>query len=37
MTQITIIEKEDYIVLFIKPESLDDHDGHHDLDVITLA
>jgi hypothetical protein len=29
MTQITIVEKEDYIILFIEPKSLDDHNGHH--------
>jgi hypothetical protein len=30
MTQITMVEKEDYVILFIEPESLDDHDGYHD-------
>jgi hypothetical protein len=37
MTQITTIKEEDYIILFIKPESLDDHDSHHDLGSQLIA
>jgi hypothetical protein len=33
MTQIIIIKEEDYVVLFIEPELLDDYNDHHDLDL----
>jgi hypothetical protein len=29
MTQITAVEEEDYIILFMKPELLDDYDDHY--------
>jgi hypothetical protein len=32
-----MIKKEDYIILSIKPESLDDHDDHHDLGLQLIA
>jgi hypothetical protein len=32
-----MIKKEDYIILFIKPESLDNHDNHHSLGLQLIA
>jgi hypothetical protein len=37
MTQIIMIKEEDYVILFMKPKSLDDHNGHHNLDLQLIA
>jgi hypothetical protein len=33
MIQITIMKEKNYIILFMEPESLDDHNDHYGLDL----
>jgi hypothetical protein len=37
MIQITMIKEEDYVILFIKSKSLNDHDGYHSLGSQLIA
>jgi hypothetical protein len=37
MTQITMIKKEDYIILFMKSKSLNNYDDHYDLGLQLIA